>query len=163
MFRKMRRFKQALSEEECIEILNRSTSGVLGVIGDDGYPYTVPLSHVYDNGRIYFHGAGTGHKKDAITECDKVSYCVIAKDDIVQERVTTYFQSVICFGRAKIVDDPEEKRRVGILLGEKFAPDNKEGYLNELEKMFNVFTVFEITVEHMTGKEAIELVRAREG
>ena len=161
MFRKMRRFKQELSKEECIDILNESTSGVLALLGDDDYPYTVPVSHVYKDGKLYFHGAGKGHKVDAAKKHDKVSYCVIAKDDIVQERVTTYFQSVVCFGRIRIVEDPEEKRNAAVLIGEKFAPDNKAGYMNEIEKMFNVLTVFEITIEHMTGKEAIELTRER--
>ena len=162
MFRKMRRFKQALTEEECVDILNKSTSGVLGLLGDDDYPYTVPVSHVYKDGKLYFHGAKTGHKNDAIEKHEKVSYCVIAKDDIVQERVTTYYQSVICFGKARVIEDPEEKKKAALLIGEKFAPDNKEGYMNEIRKLFNVMTVFEITIEHMTGKEALELVRAKE-
>lgn len=162
MFRKMRRFKQVLTEEECVDILNKSTSGVLGLLGDDDYPYTVPVSHVYKDGKLYFHGAKTGHKNDAIEKHEKVSYCVIAKDDIVQERVTTYYQSVICFGKARVIDDPEEKKKAALLIGEKFAPDNKEGYMNEIRKLFNVMTVFEITIEHMTGKEALELVRAKE-
>ena len=162
MFRKMRRFKQVLTEEECVDILNKSTSGVLGLLGDDDYPYTVPVSHVYKDGKLYFHGAKTGHKNDAIEKHEKVSYCVIAKDDIVQERVTTYYQSVICFGKARVIDDPEEKKKAALLIGEKFAPDNKEGYMNAIRKLFNVMTVFEITIEHMTGKEALELVRAKE-
>ena len=162
MFRKMRRFKQVLTEEECVDILEKSTSGVLGVLGDDDYPYTVPISHVYKDGKLYFHGARSGHKNDAIANHEKVSFCVIAKDDVVQERVTTYYQSVICFGRAKVLEDPEEKRRAITIIGERLAPDNREGFMNEIEKMWNPLAVFEITIEHMTGKEAIELVRARE-
>ena len=161
MFRKMRRFKQQLSEDECIEILKKSTSGVLGVIGDEGYPYTVPVSHAYKDGKLYFHGAKTGHKNDGIAGCEKVSYCVIAKDDIVQERVTTYFRSVICFGKARIIEDPEKRKQAAVLIGEKFAPDNREGYMNEIEKRFPPLAVFEITIEHMTGKESIELARER--
>ena len=78
MFREMRRFKQRISEEECIRILKEQPRGVLSLLGDDGYPYGIPISHWYceEDGKIYFHGAKTGHKIDAIAECDKVSFCV---------------------------------------------------------------------------------------
>ena len=66
MFRKMRRFKQQLSEEECLEILKTAKRGVLAVLGDEGYPYAVPLDFVYEDGKIYFHCAKEGHKLDAI-------------------------------------------------------------------------------------------------
>ena len=55
MFREMRRKGQQLSQEECVQILRAATSGVLAVFGDDGYPYTVPVSHVYADGKIAFH------------------------------------------------------------------------------------------------------------
>lgn len=162
MFRKMRRFKQQLTDEQCIEILENSTSGVLGLSGDDDYPYTVPVSHVYEDGKLYFHGAKSGHKNDAIRNHEKVSFCVIEKDDLVQERVTTYYRSIIVFGKARIIEDDEERRRVALMIGERFAPDNKEGYMHEMDKMFKVMECFEITIEHMTGKESIELARARQ-
>ena len=54
MIRDMRRKNQALSQEECVRLLEENTSGVLAVLGDDDYPYTVPLSYVYHSGRIYF-------------------------------------------------------------------------------------------------------------
>ena len=80
MFREMRRKRQQLSEEECEVILKRGTSGVLAVSGDDGYPYAVPLSYVYDGGRLFFHCAKSGHKMDAMLRCSKVSFCVIDQD-----------------------------------------------------------------------------------
>jgi len=66
MFREMRRKKQLLPEDACIAILQKGTSGVLAVLGDDGYPYAVPLSYVYHAGKLYFHCAKAGHKLDAI-------------------------------------------------------------------------------------------------
>ena len=78
MFRKMRRFKQELSHEECVEVLKTQPRGVLSVLGEDGYPYGLPMTHWYNevDGKIYFHCAGEGHKIDAIRACDKVSFCV---------------------------------------------------------------------------------------
>ena len=47
MFREMRRKKQELSKEECIDILQTAKTAVLGVVGDNGYPYTVPINFVF--------------------------------------------------------------------------------------------------------------------
>lgn len=103
MFREMRRSKQALTAEEVAEILKRNTSGVLAVSGDGGYPYAVPLSYVYLDSKLYFHCAGTGHKLDSILKDDKVSFCVIDQDQVVGEEYTTYFRSVVAFGRARVL------------------------------------------------------------
>ena len=110
MFREMRRKKQELTEERTIEVLNRCTAGTLAVIGDGGYPYSVPLSYVYDGGKIYFHCASEGHKLDAINKDSRVSLSVIDKDQIVQEKYTTYFRSVIVFGKAHVIEDQDAKR-----------------------------------------------------
>ena len=104
MFRKMRRIRQQISQEECIEILQRATSGVLGLHGDDGYPYTVPVSFVWQEGGtglgiIGFHCAKTGHKIDAIRRNNKVSFTVIDRVEVMPRERTTKFCSVIVFGR----------------------------------------------------------------
>lgn len=68
MFREMRRFKQQISDEKCIQILKEQPRGVLSMIGDDGYPYGIPLDHWYSekDKKLYFHCAKVGHKLDAI-------------------------------------------------------------------------------------------------
>ena len=116
MFREMRRNKQQLSCEECEEILRKSTAGVLAVSGDDGYPYAVPLSYVYCDNKIYFHSAKSGHKIDGIKNNSKVSFCVIAKDEIIPEKFTTYFRSVIVFGKARILESMDEILPANIIL-----------------------------------------------
>ena len=55
-----------MSREECIEILINESRGVLALMGDEDYPYALPMSHVYVDGKIYFHGAMEGHKIDAL-------------------------------------------------------------------------------------------------
>ena len=62
----MRRKRQQLSEEESIRILQKSTAGTLALLGDNDYPYAVPISYVYNKGKLYFHSALSGHKVDAI-------------------------------------------------------------------------------------------------
>ena len=87
MFRKMRRFNQQISLSESIEILEKGKTGVLAVLGDNGYPYTIPLNYVYSDNKIYFHCAKTGHKISALQNCDKVSFCVVDKDEVVAEKL----------------------------------------------------------------------------
>lgn len=160
MFRDMRRKNQALSLEENIEILERGTSGVLAVIGDNDYPYAVPLSFLYDkdNSKIYFHSAKSGHKIDAVKRNCKVSFCVIDKDDIVPEKYTTYFKSVIIFGEIRILEDECEKRSAIEKLAIKYAPDDNEKNRNHyIDKEYDALCMLELKIEHMTGKSAIEL------
>ena len=161
-FREMRRKKQLLTDGECAEILTRNTSGVLAVLGDGGYPYAVPLSYDYHDNAIFFHCAKSGHKLDAIQNYDKVSFCVIDQDEIVPEEYTTYFRSVIVFGRAVILTEEKEIRDAIEKLSIKYAPeDSKENRDQAIEREYNAMCMFKIGIEHMTGKEAIELVRRK--
>ena len=160
MFREMRRKKQVLSKEECELVLERGTSGVLAVLGEGGYPYAVPLSYVYTDGKIVFHCAKQGHKLDAIAKNDKVSFCVVDLDDIQPERYTTYFRSVIAFGRARVLE--EEEKRVAIeALAAKYTPDDPEGRKQEIEREYRALCVVAIEIDHLSGKDSIELVRKK--
>lgn len=163
MFREMRRKKQVLTLEENIQILNRGTSGVLAVSGDDDYPYAVPLSYVYHDNKIYFHCAKAGHKMDAIARNEKVSFCVIDKDQIVQEEYTSYFRSVIVFGRARVLENEEEKRKAIEILAARYSPDQEEVHrMQAIDNEFNIVRMIELTIDYISGKEAIELVKEKQ-
>lgn len=162
MFRKMRRSRQMLPMEKSQEILYRGTSGVLAVSGDDDYPYTVPLSYVYDGDKLFFHCGKSGHKLDSIVRNAKVSFCVIDQDAIVPEEYTTYFRSVIVFGKIRILSEETEKRKAIEKLAVKYAPNDTEENRNQaIEREWTPLCVLELTPEHISGKEAIELVRQR--
>lgn len=161
MFREMRRNRQLLPEEESIAILENGTSGVLALLGDGGYPYAVPISYVYNDGKLYFHSALNGHKIDAIRRNELASFCVIAQDIVVPAEFTTRFRSVIAFGRIQIIDEPVEKRRTAELLAAKYDPDNLGNLDREMEKGFDRMCMIELEIEHLTGKEAIELARKK--
>lgn len=158
-FRAMRRKHQQLTEEKSIGILQKSTAGTLALLGDNGYPYAVPISYVYHEGKLYFHSAKTGHKVDAIHNCDKASFCVIDKDDIHPEKYTTFFRSVIVFGRISIIEDEQEKLATARLLGDRYNPNQEEALQKELEKGLSRMVMIRFDIEHLTGKEAIELVK----
>lgn len=161
MFREMRRNKQQMSREDSIAVLERGTSGVLAVAGDDGYPYAVPLSYVYAEGKIFFHCAATGHKMDAIARCDKASFCVVDQDEVVPEKYTTFFRSVIAFGRVRTIEDPERKRAAIELLAERYSPGRPGSTAKEIDGAFSRLCMLEMEIEHLTGKEAVEIVRAK--
>ena len=158
-FREMRRKRQQLSEEESIDILQQATAGTLALLGDNGYPYAVPISYVYANGKLYFHSALSGHKIDAIKNCDKASFCVIDKDDVQSEKYTTYFRSVIAFGRIHIIEDEQEKLETARLLGDRYNPNQEDALQKELEKGLSRMVMIRFDIEHLTGKEAIELMK----
>lgn len=163
MFREMRRSRQALSGEEIEAILRRGTSGVLALSGDDGYPYAVPLSYVYDEGRLYFHCAKVGHKLDSIRRSGKASFCVVDQDRVVAAEYTTHFRSVIAFGQIRIMEDEREMRTAIEKLAVRFAPDDTAtGRERAIGHAWDALCMLEMRIEHMTGKEAIELVRQRQ-
>ena len=152
----MRRKKQALSEDECIDILINEPRGVLAVLGDDEYPYAVPLSHVYVDGKIYCHGTiKDSHKRDAIENHDKVSYCVMDKGVKAEDDWWYTFKSVIVFGRMKTIKDKETKIEKLTQLGNKFFPTEEETK-EEIDRLLDVTELYEITIEHMSGKTVEE-------
>lgn len=161
-FRQMRRHRQQLSEEESIGILQNATAGTLALLGDNDYPYAVPISYVYDGGRLYFHSALSGHKVNAIRKCDKASFCVIDQDEVHPEKYTTFFRSVIAFGRIRIIDDETEKLETARMLGNRYNPNQEEALQEELQKSLSRMLMLRFDIEHLTGKEAIELKRQRE-
>ena len=154
-FRPMRRFKQQLTNEECIALLQKGPRGVLAVLGDSGYPYTVPLDFVYDNGKIYFHCAKEGHKLDAIRSCDKVSFCVLSEGVKEPDSWWYHFESVVCFGRMHIVEDPAQKNAFLRLLGAKYFPQDYDIDADMAQDAPNAF-VLELQIEHMSGKRVRE-------
>ncbi|MGI6006308.1 MAG: pyridoxamine 5'-phosphate oxidase family protein [Ruminococcus sp.] len=162
MFRRMRRKRQEMTQEENMSVLTEGTSGVLALHGDGGYPYAVPLSYVCDGSHIYFHCAREGHKVDAVNKSSKASFCVIGQDDIVPEKFTTHFRSVIAFGTVKILEDDSKKRAAIEKLALKYAPEeSKDSRSREIEREWKSLCVLDMTIEHLSGKKAIELVTRR--
>lgn len=154
-FRPMRRFRQQLSDEECIAILQEEKRGVLALFGDDGYPYAVPLNFVYDKGKLYFHCAPAGHKIDAIRRSDKVSFCVTNRGEKPDDDWAYFVKSVIVFGRARLLTDRNEIIDKCRLLGLKYYPDARE-VEEEIQKDGHRVACIELTAEHMTGKRVHE-------
>ncbi len=141
--------------------MDRCTNGIMACLGDDDYPYAVPLSYVYFNGKIYFHTAKAGHKIDAITKYPKVSFTVIDEDTIVSKEYTSYFRSAIAFGKARIVEG-DERLEAFKALAKKYSGDLPEDDRNKVVAECTHAYIIAIDVEHITGKEAMEYVRAKQ-
>lgn len=160
MLPEMRRKTQQLPRAEAEEILRAGSSGVLALAGEEGYPYALPISYVYHEGRLYFHCAPAGHKLNAIARCPKASFCVIAQDDVVPALYTTRYRSVIAFGTIRQLEDEQAIIAALDVLGRKYAPDLDPSA--EIAGSLHRVCVLEMTIDHLTGKEGIELTRLRE-
>lgn len=163
---KMRRSRQALSQDECLEVLDRTTSGVLALTDSElGCPYQVPLSHARRDNTLIFHCASAGHKLELIRavgpEGAAASFCVIDADKVVPESLTTYFRSVIALGHVRVVEDPERIRSSLMVLGERYWPGHAQETSEEIDRSLNRVLVLEFTIEALSGKQAIELVPKR--
>jgi nitroimidazol reductase NimA-like FMN-containing flavoprotein (pyridoxamine 5'-phosphate oxidase superfamily) len=151
MFRELTRKKQALSREKCIEILQNEPRGVLSVLGDDGYPYGMPMNFLYDNGKIYFHSGKKGHKVDAISRDERVSFCVFDGGYRKDGEWALNISSVIVFGRMQVVDDFDKTVDICRKLSLKFT-DDLDYIEKEIESFAKATLCYELTPEHITGK-----------
>ena len=151
MFRELTRKKQKISETECKEILKQEVRGVLAVNGDDGYPYALPINFYYDetNDKIYFHSGKIGHKMDAISGNDKVSFCVYDKGYHKDGHWSLNIKSVIVFGRIRMVEDWSDELMVEFC---KRFTDDMEYIDNEIEQFKSNTAVLCLEIQHMTGK-----------
>lgn len=161
MFRAMRRSAQQLAPKEAQSILRAATSGVLALLGDEDYPYAVPMSYVAAGETLYFHSAAEGHKIDAVKKHAKASFCVIARDDVHPETFTTHFQSVIVFGRVRMVENEQEKRAAMEAIARRYSPAFAHEAHAEISSSWNRLTIIALDIEHITGKEARELMTSR--
>jgi len=153
MFKKMRRKDKAMSEDQIIEILNAGEEGMLATVGENGYPYAVPLNYVFHGGSIYFHSARVGHKIDNMIFNPKVSFCVMAGTKILAEEFSTQFRSVVVFGKAQ--EAVEDEKIEGLMaLIKRLAKDHVPAGEAYIKKDHKKTRVFKIDIEHMSGKTA---------
>ena len=153
MFREMRRFKQQITTEECKKVLKEEKRAAFSVIGDEGYPYTIPINFYYDEADniIYFHGAKEGHKMDCLKQCDKASFCVMDKGFKKDVEWAVHYQSVIVFGKIKMVNDPDKVKEICTQLCLKFT--NDQNYIDhELKYSGPSVQCFELIPDYISGK-----------
>lgn len=158
--RTMRRFRQGLPANEVERILRNGKYCVMAVSGDDDYPYAVPVNYVYDGTSVYIHSAVQGHKIDALRHNSRCSLCIVDKDDVIPEEFTSYFRSVIVFGKAHFMETTDEKIASLRLLGNKYSPGIDPDA--EIARSIKTVCIVRVDIDSVTGKEAIELTKARD-
>ena len=157
MFRELQRKNKQISMEECIELLKKETRGVLSVLGDDDYPYGMPMNHWYneEDGKIYFHCGKSGHRLDALRKCNKVSFCTYDRGYREDGDWALHVKSVIVFGTIAIVEDMETIADISRKLSYKFTQD-EEYIQNEIDKYAKATLLLQLTPEHICGKQITE-------
>lgn len=157
----MRRSRQALPAADCEAILSAGTSGVLALSDSEGFPYSVPLSYLYQNGKIWFHCARSGYKLDLLRANPRASFCVIGQDKIVPAEYTTYYRSVIARGTIREITDEAQKMDLIRRLTRKYAPDEpNEAMEAEIRQYRDALCILELEVTQLTGKQNKCLVPA---
>ena len=156
-FRAMRRFKQQLSQEECIEILKNAPRGVLAMNDESGYPYAVTINQYYDeaDGKIYFHGAMQGKKVELLAKNNKICFTTTDEGHIEEGDWANTFKSVVCFGHVDEVTDKEKIYSKLCRLAKRFYP-SAESIEKEMEEAGSRVKMFVISIDHMTGKSVNE-------
>lgn len=151
MFREMRREDRKLQQDDAIRILAEGEYGVLACSSNMGYAYAVPLSYVYEGNAIYFHSALEGHKLDSIKSNPKVSFCVVGATEVLPEKFSTKYESVIAFGNARVLLGEEKVEALKIIIDKYSKEFTKEGmeYINRAHAMTEVV---KIEIEHITAK-----------
>ena len=144
MFRPMRRASRAIPEEAAKHLLQQSRRGVLAVNGDNGYPFAIPVIYYYAQERdyVYFHGAKSGQKEDALKHFEPGDWA-------------PYVQSTVVFGRCRLIDDAAATEARVRELGMKYYP-GKEEVEKEIALDIKAVQLYEITIEHLTGKQIQE-------
>ena len=152
MFRKIRLTDRIVSGEKAIEIITKGSYGVLSTIGEDGYPYGVPLNYTYFDSCICFHCAQQGHKLENIDFNNKVSFCVVTKSDVLSNEFDTDYESAIAFGTATVVTGDSEKKDILLSVLNKYSADYLKAGNNYMKKYWDETKVIKMNIEHLSGK-----------
>ena len=157
MFRALRRKKNAISEADAKALLAAGKRGVLAMNGDGGYPYAIPVDYLYDEaeGKIFFHGAKAGHKADSIRRDDRVCFTVYGDERYTEDDWAPLLRSAVVFGRCEMIGDRDITRKRLEQLALKYYPSAEEAEA-ELAKGLGAVQLYQITIEHLSGKQIRE-------
>jgi nitroimidazol reductase NimA-like FMN-containing flavoprotein (pyridoxamine 5'-phosphate oxidase superfamily) len=152
MFREIRLKDRVVDDEKTIEIITKGSYGVLSTIGEDGYPYGVPLNYTYYDNCICFHCAQEGLKLENINFSNKVSFCVVTRSDVLGNEFDTDYESAIAFGKANVIADGSEKKKILLSVLNKYSADYLKAGNNYMKKYWDETKIIKIKIEHLSGK-----------
>ena len=158
MFKPVRKKINEIGHSDAEALLQSNRRGVLAMNGDNGYPYAIPINYFYDSlaQKIYFHGAKAGHIVDALKISDKVCFTVYGNVRIDEsESWAPYVQSVVVFGRCRLLEAGSESIDRLKEFAMKYYP-SEQLVDKEIAHAGRAVQMFEITIEHMSGKQVQE-------
>jgi nitroimidazol reductase NimA-like FMN-containing flavoprotein (pyridoxamine 5'-phosphate oxidase superfamily) len=148
--RNARDINKQVSRDAAMNILNNAEYGVLSTVDKAGQPYGVPLNYIVLNDAIYLHCALEGHKLDNISDNNRVSFTVIGYSEIVPAAFTAKYESVVVFGKANLVDEPEKVNMLKKLV-QRYSPEFQEKGMKVIDAFKDKCTVIRIDIEHISG------------
>ena len=158
MFKPIRKKINEIDRAAAGALLKSNRRGILAMNGDNGYPYAIPINYFYDcvGQKIYFHGAKAGHKVESLKTSDKVCFTVYGNECIDKsEPWAPYVQSAVVFGRCRLLEPgPESIDRLKEF-AMKYYP-SEQLVDKEIAHAGRAVQMFEITIEHMSGKQVQE-------
>jgi len=155
MFREIRRKDRLIDQEAGIALLEACEYGILSVLGDDDYPYGVPVNFAYQDNCIYIHGFLDGHKMDSIKKHPKVCFTAVGNIEVLKDQISTNYISVVAFGKAEVIppSDNAVRETAFAAIINKYIPGEDERttkYIKDNEMRTNAV---KIEVEHLTCKQ----------
>ena len=152
MEHKMHKADRQLSPADTLAVLKKGDHGTLSVNGDDGYPYATPVNYIVVNDKVYIHSAYYGYKMDCLKRDPKCCFSAITHAEIVANKITAYFESVIITGKVALVEDPTEKRTALEAFVTQKHPGYEEVGMKMIDKLFDETALLRVDAEEMTGK-----------
>lgn len=149
----VRRRDRLMDKDRAVELLKSSEYGVLSMIDENGLPYGIPLNYVWDgNSSIYIHWAPEGYKLNGLEKYPNVSFCIVGNVNLLPDKFTTEYESVILKGVAHINLTAEERMAALLKLVDKLSPDFKELGAKYSQKSFHRVNIIRIDFTEFSGK-----------
>jgi len=158
MFKPIRKKINEIDRNATEVLLTFNRRGILAMNGVNGYPYAIPINYFYanENKKIYFHGAKAGHKVESLKTSDKVCFTVYGNECIDKsEPWAPYVQSAVVFGRCRLLEAGPESIEQLKEFAMKYYPDEALAD-DQIARNGRATQMFEITIEHMSGKQVQE-------
>ncbi|WP_277057772.1 pyridoxamine 5'-phosphate oxidase family protein [Trichlorobacter lovleyi] len=151
MQHELRRKDRRIAETEARALLQRGEYGVLSLCSADGEPYGLPLSYCVLDNAIYFHCALEGRKLAMLADNNRASFCVVGATEVVPEKFSTRYESVIVSGRVSEALDAEKQHGLEGLT-DKYCPEYHDKGLQYIASDAARTRVFKISIDTICGK-----------
>jgi len=152
MTRPLRRDDRRLDDAAAMALLKRGEYGILSTSDRNNQPYGIPVNYVVMEECIFFHCATEGQKLENITANKGVSFCVVGTTELVPEKFSTRYESVVVSGNAEMIEDRVQKSNALRALVAKYAPDHISSGETYIEKLMDQTAVVRISIDRLIGK-----------